>query len=332
MIRRSMLRRLPRFYLLAACLIFAAGCGVPSFLVTPVSGSNELHEETVQPGRGLFQSKVVIIEIEGLLLNARTGGLLQPKENDVSVFAQQLDKAEHDSSVKAIVLRVNSPGGTVSASDTMYQHLLRFRQRTHKPVIASAQDVSASGAYYLSCAADKIVVQPTSVVGSIGVIFETFDISGTMEKIGARSEAIKSGPLKDMGSPFKPLGEPERMVMQQMVNEFYARFKDVVKTNRHLDDAMLVAVSDGRVFTGVRAVEVGLADQTGLLPDAIDLAKKMGNASDAKVVLYKRPYGYGGSIYAQGQAPTPQANVFEVNIAPKSILPTGFYYLWEPGR
>ena len=323
--------RLISVLLIAAAGLSIGGCGVTSFLVTPVSSSTELREETVREGSGFLPAKIVIIEVEGTLVNARTGGLLQAQENGVSLFVQQLEKAEQDPAVKAVVLRVNSPGGTVSASDLLYQTVLRFKEKTHKPVIASAQEVAASGAYYLSCAADKIVVQPTSVVGSIGVIFETFDISGTMAKIGARSDVIKSGPLKDMGSLFKPLTGDERAVMQGMVDEYFARFKDIVKTGRKLDDARVAAVSDGRVFSGARAVELGLADQTGLLEDALELARKMGNAPAAKVVLYKRPYGYGGSIYADTSVRPPQTNVVELNLLPtRATLPTGFYYLWNP--
>ncbi|HEX2970941.1 MAG TPA: signal peptide peptidase SppA [Tepidisphaeraceae bacterium] len=313
-------------------LFFLTGCGVPSFLVTPVANSNKLKEELVQPGQGFFPKKVAVIEVEGLLLNARSGGFLQPTENDVSLFVQQMEKAEKDPDVRAVVLRVNSPGGTVSASDAMYATVLRFREKTGKPIVASTQDLAASGAYYVSCAADKIVAQPTSLVGSIGVIFNTFDISGTLAKIGARSEAIKSGPLKDLASPFKPLSDPERQVMQSLVNEFYQRFKDIVKTRRNLDDATLAAVSDGRVFSGLQAVQLGLADQAGQLPEAITLAKQLANVPNAKVVLYKRPYGYSGSIYAQGQSPHPQAvNVIQLNLLPSTaLLPSGFYYLWEP--
>src|SRR5688572_4562413 len=209
------------------------GCA-PSFLVTPVSSSQTLREITVEAGRGWSPKKIAIIEVEGMLLNARTGGFLQAQENDVSLFAQQLKKAEADPAVRAIVLRINSPGGTVSASDLMYDEINRFKQRSKKPVIASAQDIAASGAYYVACAADKIVVQPTSVIGSIGVIFNTFDFSGSLAKIGASTEAIKSGALKDMGSPFKPLTDPERVVMQGMVDEYFARFRDLVSTRRGL--------------------------------------------------------------------------------------------------
>jgi protease IV len=317
------------FTLLLLCIL--PGC-MPSFLITPVSSNQSLREVTAEEGSG--GKKIVIIEVEGMLLNARTGGFLQAQENDVSLFAQQLKKAEKDPAVKAIVLRINSPGGTVSASDLMYDEILRFKARTKKVVVASAQDIAASGAYYVACAADKVVVQPTSVIGSIGVIFNTFDISGSMEKIGAKTNVIKSGPLKDMASPFKPMDDNERAVMQGMVNEYYARFKSIVQSNRKLDDTTLAAVSDGRVFTGSRAVELHLADQAGLLPDAIQLARDLANAPGARVILYKRPYGYSGSIYAHSQEEPPKAEITQLNqlnlLPPRTFLPTGFYYLWNP--
>src|SRR5688572_10453446 len=136
-----------------ACV--AGGCGTPSFLVTPVSSSTKLVEEEVQPGKG--GGKVAIIQVEGMLMNARTGGFLQPGENSVSLFAQQMDKAARDKGVKAVVLRVNSPGGTVTASDLMYEVVNEFRARSRKPVVASMQEVAASGGYYVSCGADQIV-------------------------------------------------------------------------------------------------------------------------------------------------------------------------------
>jgi protease-4 len=310
------------------------GC-MPSFLITPVSSNQSLKEVVVEEStsRGFLSSanKIVIIEVEGMLLNARTGGFLQAQENDVSLFAQQLKKAEKDPAVKAIVLRINSPGGTVSASDLMYDEVKRFKELTKKPVVASAQDIAASGAYYVACSADKIVVQPTSVVGSIGVIFNTFDISGSMEKIGAKTNVIKSGPLKDMGSPFKSMDDNERAVMQAMVDEYYARFKGIVQSNRKLDNTTLAAVTDGRVFTGLRAVELHLADQAGSLRDAIDVARELSHSPGAGVVLYKRPYGYSGSIYAHAQDEVPKSNMTEVNLLPpRTFLPLGFYYLWNP--
>jgi protease IV len=321
----------PFVVLLLAPLL--AGCGVPSFLVTPVSSSTKLTEEDVQPGKG--RGKVAIVQVEGMLINARAGGFLQPTENAVSLFAQQMNHAARDKNVKAVVLRVNSPGGTVTASDLMYEIVADFREQSGKPVVASTQETAASGGYYISCAADRIVAHPTSVVGSIGVIFSTFEVAQMMEKVGVRNEAIKSGPLKDMGSPFKALRPDERQVMQAMVDDYYARFKSIVVAARPIDgEQRLTTATDGRIFSGTQAVAIGLADQAGLLEDAIELAKQSAGVPGAAVILYKRPYGYSGSIYASTSAPLPQQQQQQgviVNLPDtRALMPTGFYYLWEP--
>jgi len=317
----------------------SAGCGVPSFLITPVSSSTTLQERVVQRGKGLSPDKIAIIEVEGMLMNVRAGGFLQPQENKVSLFTQQMRAAARDPSVKAVVLRVNSPGGTVTASDTMYETVRNFRRVTRKPVIASTQEVAASGGYYVACAADEIVAHPTSVVGSIGVLFQTMEFQGALGKLGVRAESIKSGPLKDMGSPFKALRENEREVMQEMVDEYFERFVAVVTTHRPVKEPHPTqplpedygGVYSGRVFSGERAVQLGLADRTGRLEDAIKLAKQKGKAPNAKVILYRRPYGYAGSIYAESQTPRPRANVLQLELPEsRAFLPSGFYYLWEP--
>ena len=313
-----------------AAAVVGGGCGTPSFLITPVSNTQKLRETQVAGGK--TNDKIAIIEIEGMLMNARTGGFMQPTENKVSLLKEQLERAAADARVKAVVLRVNSPGGTVTGSDTMYEMIMRFRQQTRKPVIASLQEVAASGGYYVACASDVIVASPTSVVGSIGVIFNTFEASRGLDKLGIRAEAIKSGPLKDMGSPFKALTADERAVMQGMVDEYYGRFVSIVKEHRPLNDAeKLKTATDGRVFSGRQALAVGLVDEVGLLEDAIKLARRTANAPGAKVVMYKRPYGFSGSIYASAQVPEPQANVTHLNVpAMDSFMPTGFYYLWQP--
>lgn len=337
--------RIPRTFLaglMLTTLALGGGCGAPSFLVTPVANTNKIQEEEVQPGRGWSPPKIVIIDVEGMLANARTGGLLQATENPVSKFDQQMERAAGDSSVKAVVLRVNSPGGTVTASDTMYEIVRRFKEKTHKPVVASTEEVAASGGYYVCCAADRIVAQPTSVVGSVGVIFEAMQFKGTLDKLGITADSVKSGSLKDMGSPFKALKENERVVMKEMVEEYFQRFVTVVSENRPVTEKPVADLTDyehdayagvysGRVFSGRRAVELGLADQTGQLQDALDLARKLAKAPNASAVLYKRPYGYGGSIYANSSAPAPQANVLRLELPEsRALLPGGFYYLWQP--
>lgn len=308
------------------------GCGTPSFLVTPVANTNRLNEQTVQPGSGWSPPKIAIIEVEGMLINARSGGFLQPTENKLSLFTQQLEVAARDRDVRAIVLRINSPGGTVTASETMYTMVMNFREKTGKIVIASTQEVAASGAYYVACAADEVVAHPTSVIGSIGVVFESFDVSGGLSKLGIKAESIKSGQLKDMGSPLRPLAPEARTVMQGMVDEYHLRFVSVVQTRREVGSAdTLSLVTDGRVFSGEQALEYGLVDRLGTLEDAIELAKDAIQAPAARVVIYRRPYGYGGSIYADTSTPTPRANVLHLELPEMDLfLPHGFYYLWKP--
>ncbi|HWE93994.1 MAG TPA: signal peptide peptidase SppA [Tepidisphaeraceae bacterium] len=334
---------LPPRCLPLVAVVLLAGCGVPSLLITPVGNTNELNETEVAPGKGWSPGKVAIVEVEGMLVNAKSGGLLQPTENSLSLFTQELELAEKDSSVKAVVLRVNSPGGTVSASDAMYQILRRFKEKTKKPVVASIQEVGASGAFYVSCAADKVYAQPTSIVGSIGVIFESLEFSGTLDKLGAHAWALTSGPLKEMGSPFKPLEPRERVVMQEMVDEYFTRFVEVVRSNRPIKEPVAANLAtykshdyagdfSGRVFSGEEGKRRGLIDETGLLNDAIDAAKALANSPDAKVIMYKRPYGYSGSIYASGAIPPPKANITTIDVpGAASFVPAGFYYMWRPG-
>lgn len=318
--------------LMPACLllVLAAGCSPPSILLTPVSGQRDLVESTVRPGRGWAQPKIAVIEVEGMLLNRRAPGLLGAGENPLSLLAEQLARAEADPAVKAVVIRVNSPGGGVTTSETMYELIQRFGRRSGKPVVASAQDVAASGGYYVCLAADRIVAHPTSIVGSIGVIFTSFDASGTMALIGLRSTAIKSGELKDMASPLKPLDPRAAAVMQQMVDEYFGRFSGAVRTARKLSDAQLAAATDGRVFSGQTALAMGLIDELGLLDDAIAAAEKLAHVEHSRVIVYRRPHGHAGSVYAYGGEPAaPERWTAEV-AGHAGLLPAGFYYLWRP--
>jgi protease IV len=312
----------------------ATGCGTPSLLITPVSRTDRLQEMRVDVPEKASQDKIVIIAIEGLIANARGSSPLGSTENRLSLIAQQLDKAAKDDRVKAVVLRINSPGGTVTGSDTLYELVKRFREETKKPVIASCQEVAASGGYYVACAADSIVAQPTSVVGSIGVIYNSFHVDQLMSRVGVTSEVVKSGTMKDMGSPFHPLTPEERKLMQQMVDEYFARFTAVVRKHRKpKDEAVFATSTDGRVMTGEQAKKVGLVDELGLLEDAIELARQTANSPRAVGVMYRRPFGYSGSVYATApNTPTsdqPQKLTLDIG-AFSPDLPAGFYYLWRP--
>jgi protease-4 len=304
------------FGLLLSTLV---GCGAPSLLITPVTRRDGVEEIQVQRGG---PGKIAIIPIDGMILNAKTPGLIQESDNKLSIITQQLERAERDGQVKAVVLRINSPGGTVTGSDNLYELIKRFRERSGKPVVASIQEVGASGGYYTALAADQIVACPTSVVGSIGVIFNTMNFEGTLSKLGVKTDAIKSAKNKDIGSPLRAMTGEERALLQETVDEYFARFKTLAVSKRKLTDEKTIGIAtDGRVFSGDKAREIGLIDRVGILEDAIDVARELGNAKKAKAVMYRKPFGPGGSVYAETSAPLPQS---ELN------LPGGFYYLWMP--
>ncbi len=328
-----------RFCLLhsAFCLLpLLAGCGPTSFLITPVSVKQPLTEEVVLRESPWAVKKVVLIDVDGVLQNARASSLLGTTgENPVSLFAEKLDKAARDKDVKAVVLRINSPGGGVTATDLMYSELRKFRQRTGKPVVAALLDVAASGGYYLACAADKVYALPTTVTGSIGVIMLTPDVSGTMGKIGMKMNVIKSGPLKDMGSLFREMSPEDKAVFQGLIDGMYARFLDVVGQSRTaLSPDEVRTLADGRVYLAAEAKERGLVDEIGTLHDALAAAKQSAGLATAKVkvVQYGRPLAYRPNVYAQTDGVSGPVNVINVELPDWLRSPSPqLLYMWAPG-
>jgi len=313
-----------------------AGCGGGvGYVVKPVPLDERLRETVVQADPGWVSAKIALIDVDGLIVNRREG-LWGVGENPVSLLAEKLDKAGSDRDVKAVVLRINSPGGTVQATEAMYSRAKRFAKDTGKPVLACITDVGASGGYYLACAGKRIVCQPSSLVGSIGVIVQTVSFAGTMKMLGIRAEAITSGALKDMGSPLKDLTEAERKLFQEMVDEFYGRFVEVVAEGRSgLTAEKARALADGRVYTGRQAIKLGLVDQLGDLQDAIAQAKAAAKVKRAKVVMYDRPLGYRANVYSAAQAPGPQTQINLVNVQAGGLMllrRPAFLYLWSTDR
>jgi protease-4 len=301
-------------------------------LLTPVDSCTPVEETTVcDADRPLCRDKVALIDVEGMILNARTGGLLGGGDNMMALFRERLDAARDDRHVKAVVLRINSPGGAVTASDIMYQDLLNFRRDTGKPVVACMMDVAASGAFYLAMAADRVYAHPTTVTGSIGVIMSLYNAHGLFEKLGVSSSPIKSGPNKDLGNPARAMTDEERAILQGMVDSFYSQFVQVVVRGRGLKEERVRALADGRIYTGLDAQRLGLVDEVGYLDDAIACAKALACLKDARVVAYDRCAGCRGSVYA-GLPKFPS----EINV--KLDVPlfnhqggAAFMYLWEPG-
>ncbi len=315
-----------------ACLA-GAGCMPDGLLIRLVSADQTLAEKVVQRDAALATDKIVVIDVAGVLLNAREPQLLREGEHPVSLLLEQLDKARRDSAVKAVVLRINSPGGTVTASEVMHQEITRFRERSGKPVVACLQDVAASGGYYVACACDEVIAQRSTVTGSIGVIMQLFEFTGTMNKLGITGTAITSGPNKAAGSPFGKLTLEQQELFQAMVSNFYDQFVAVVAAGRPgLDEAQVRALADGRVYTAQQALDLKLIDRIGTMPDAIESAKRRASVEKARVVRYHRPVGYVANYHAAAPAHPAEINLVNVDLPSLWSLTTPrFMYLWAPG-
>jgi protease IV len=282
---------------------------------------------------GTGKDKVVLMDLSGVISEEEKGTSFVPEPNMVAQLKEELKKAEQDPEVKAVVLRIDSPGGTVTASDILYHELEVFKQKTGKKVIASIMSLGASGGYYVAVASDKIVAQPTTVTGSIGVIMLSVNVKGLMEKIGVTGTPIKSGEFKDMGSPLRPMTDEEKKLFQGIIDQMYDRFVSVVADGRkNLTEKQVRKAADGRVYTAKQALDLGLVDQIGYLEDAVDVAKTEAGLSEARVVTYVRPGSYRDNIYSQfprGGSPT----VNLVNLDLHSLVQPGvprFMYLWSP--
>lgn len=325
--------------LAVGALLGAPGC-IPDRLTIDLSpGADRLEQATVfaDPGAGDASPKVVMIDIRGLILDSPTVQLVGAGPNPVDELTARLEEAAKDPAIRAVVLRINSPGGAVTSSDTCYGEIRRFAEQTGKPVIASMADVAASGGYYIALGADVIIAQPTTVTGSIGVIFQTFNFSEGMARWGIHARAVVSGPNKAIASPFEPEQEAHYAVLQGIVDDFFARFKGLVAERRPAISAEdLNTYTDGRVVTGAAAAEIGLVDRTGDLRDAFEMAKQLANLPKARLVKFHNPGRAPRSPYAQAGVPESSAagatvNLMQVNLA--SGLATsgaGFYYLWIP--
>jgi protease IV len=313
-----------RWLALVACLPLT-GC-FNGLLLKPTNVDAPLEESVITDANScLCRNKILIIDI------SRSSGLFGDGQNPTSVFRESLDTAAADPRVKAIVLRINSPGGGVTASDIMYNDLVHFRKKTGIPVIACMMDIAASGAFYLAMGADVVYAHPTTVTGSIGVIMELYNASGLAAKIGLASNPIKSGPIKDIGNPLREMTDDERAILQGLVNSFYGRFVQIVSTGRHIEEERVRQLADGRVFAGTEAKELGLVDQIGYLDDALCCAKSMAHIHDATVISYNEGGGYRGSIYA-GMPKIPSNINLHLDVPGLSHgHAAAFAYVWEPG-
>ncbi len=319
--------------LFALSLLVLSGCAL-NFSLAP---ETKPLEEKVLEGEGT--TKILLLDLDGTIsFKEETDRLkLRKRPSKVAFFREALLKASTDANVAGVIVRINSPGGTVAASDAIYHEIMSFRGKRKIPVNAYIMELGASGGYYVASASDRIIASPTSVTGSIGVIAMKFNVEGLLSKIGVSEETYKSGPKKDFWSPFRPTTEEEKKMFQEIIDRLYSRFVGVVYANRQklLTEAEVRTLADGRVLTADDALEARLIDRVAYLDETIDEMKKTLGIEQARVITYVRPKTFRSTIYSEyPEMPMSGPQVVNLISIDAEDIPlfsgTQFLYLWNP--
>ncbi|MFC4768158.1 signal peptide peptidase SppA [Effusibacillus consociatus] len=286
------------------------------------SGSPHKWEENLVEGSG--RNKIVQLTVDGVI--AQNAGFTSDF-NSVD-FISQLDQAMKDENVKAVVIRVNSPGGEVVASDEIHNKIMEMKKRGN-PVIVSMGAVAASGGYYISAPADRIFANPATLTGSLGVIFSIPNYQKTADWLGYKENVIKSGQYKDIGNPLREMTEGERAVFQKLVDESYQQFVNIISNGRQIPKEQVLKIADGRVYSGQQAKELNLIDEFGSLEDATRYAIKKAGLEKAKVVKYEPKFSFGSILSGKQEAESLLTKLLQ-GAAPRISQEPRLLYLFQP--
>jgi protease-4 len=316
------------------CIIVSTGLlGGCAFVNVPLLPPAGPLAEQVLEGEG--NRKILILDVSGVISEReKSGGMLsRGTPSMVDRVREALKKAEADDDIAGVIVRINSPGGTVTASDIIRHDIAAFRGRKKVPVYACIMSIGASGGYYIATASDRIIAHPTAITGSIGVLLMKFNVEGLLDKVVVREQTIKSGDKKDILSPFRAATPEEQKLVQAIIDQLYGRFLDTVmsRPNNTLTRKELETLADGRIYTADQALSARLIDKTGYLDDVIGEMKSHLGATRAKIVTYYRPGSYKGSIYTESTSD--ESSLFNIVsiLGGADLLPESqFMYLWQP--
>jgi protease-4 len=273
--------------------------------------------------------KIAVIDVDGILCNTDYVGPYSQGENPLAVFKEKLAVAAADPNVRAVVLRFNSPGGSVATIDMMLHEILAFKKQTGKPIVSCFLDLGTGGTYYLACGTDAIVATPGTIVGGFGVVLNLYNATVAMELQNVFDATIREGAKVDMGSPVRKLTDDEKTLLKSMAQEYHERFKTVVVAARKnvKRDADFF---DGRIMTAHSAKQAGLIDHEGYLGDAIAMARQLANVDKARVLMYRRKGDPAYSLYASTANRPIHGTLMPYSIPglDRSRLPL-FLYMWQ---
>jgi protease-4 len=327
----SFLHVLRRCCLAGLLSLSLSGCVFVTGSFNPFTSKPEPLEEHVVSGEG--SAKVLLIDISRTIGSQEEEGTLGVKhrESTTARVREELDQAAKDDHVRAVVLRINSPGGTVTGSDIVFHQLMDFKAKRHVPVVAQFLDMATSGAYYVALAADEIVASPMSVTGSVGVVMYNVNLSGLMEKIGVANQTIRAGAHKDIGSPLRKMTPEEERILQEVINQMQDHFLALVRERRPgLTDDAVKTIADGRVLTADQALQLGLIDRIGYLQETIEDAERRAGTTRARVITYRRPDEFAENIYSGAAVAPAQMNLINFDFGGWGHAGPQFLYMWLP--
>ncbi|MUK88842.1 signal peptide peptidase SppA [Ornithinibacillus sp. L9] len=249
----------------------------------------KFNEEVIEEGLG---NKIVVLHLDGVIQDTAPSTLINTTSYNHKRFLEMLEEAGEDRSVDGIILRINTPGGGVVESAEIHDKIVDIQEEYNKPIYVSMGNTAASGGYYISAPANKVVAHPATLTGSIGVIMEGYDLSGLAEELGVEFNTIKSGEFKDIMSISREMTDEERELLQTMIDDMYDDFVQVIVDGRDMSEATVRQLGDGRVYTGRQAQENGLVDELGSLQDAISIMSEDYEWNDVQVVRYNNQLGF----------------------------------------
>lgn len=305
--------------LLIFVVLLAVYIGLQSKAALPELGvgQEEWKEKIYQQGG---PDRIVMLTVEGTIVEQSGDPFFSGSLYNHRLFIKQIKHAFEDPTVKAVILRVNSPGGGIVESDEIYTIIRELKETYNKPVVASMGNMAASGGYYISAAADKIVASSGTITGSIGVIVANYNIKELADRWGIKEEAITSGPHKNMLSPLQEMSPEERAIVQDLVDEAYQNFVNAVAEGRGMAESEVRKLADGRIYSGEQAHAVGLVDELGYLDDAIEQAAQLADVENPTVITYEvSGWSLLSGALAKGRVPEMIGieAVFPLDVSPK---------------
>ncbi|GAB6138964.1 signal peptide peptidase SppA [Halanaerobaculum tunisiense] len=235
------------------------------------------------------KNSIAVINVNGPIMAGSSSGILGGAQANSNQIMKQINQAKDNENIKGILLRVNTPGGSSAASDAIYSELQKFKEETSKPIVVSMGDMAASGGYYISAAADRIYANHNTITGSIGVIMKFANLEKMYDKLGVEYLTLKSGPHKDIGSSNRDMTQKEKKILQEMINNAYQRFVQIIVAGRDLPEEEVKEIADGRIYDGKQAQKLDLVDQLGNFYDAVDKAAQLADIKgEPNLVHYGR--------------------------------------------